>query len=64
MQAKIDYLNSERGLEEEIRDKFNVAKEGEEVIVIVGPEIGKPDDTKKEGSLVKGLWSRILDVFK
>lgn len=64
LQAKISYLNSERGLEEEIRDKFNVAKEGEEVIVIVGPEIGKIDDTKKEESLVKGLWSRFLDTFK
>ena len=64
LQAKINYLNSERGLEEEIRDKFNVAKEGEEVVVIVGPEIEKNDDVKKEESLVKGLWSRILDVFR
>jgi len=41
------YLQSDLGLEEEIRSKFSVAKQGEEVIVIVPKEkeIAAPDPT-------------------
>ena len=35
LQKEIDRLNTGKGLESEIRSKFEVAKEGEEVIVIV-----------------------------
>ena len=35
LKEEIDRLNTERGIEEEIRQEFGVAKEGEEVIVIV-----------------------------
>ena len=37
LKAKIEALETERGIEEEIRNKFGFAKEGEEVIVIVEP---------------------------
>ena len=34
LQANIDDLKTERGVEEVIRDKFRVVKEGEDIIVI------------------------------
>lgn len=36
VQADIQRLSDERGIEEEIRTRFMVAKEGEEVLVITG----------------------------
>ncbi len=38
IQAKVDYLSGERGIEEEVRKNFDVAKEGEQVIILLGEE--------------------------
>jgi cell division protein FtsB len=35
---KVEYLSGERGLEEEIRTHFDVAKEGEKVIILMGED--------------------------
>ncbi len=35
--GEINRLNTERGVEEEIRKKYEVAKEGEKIIVIIEP---------------------------
>ena len=35
LEGKIEYLQSERGMEEELRNRYDVAKEGEQVIIIV-----------------------------
>ena len=42
LEEKVEYLGGERGLEEEIRTHFDVAKEGEKVIILMG------DKNKKE----------------
>jgi len=42
LEAEIDRLNSDIGVEEELRSKFNVAKPGETVVVVVDSKnIGK-----------------------
>lgn len=38
LEAEVMRLKSERGIEEELRDRFEVAKDGEQVVVIVGSE--------------------------
>lgn len=38
LNAKVDYLSGERGIEEEIRKHFDVAKEGEKVIILLGDD--------------------------
>jgi cell division protein FtsB len=38
LEEKVEYLGGERGLEEEIRTHFDVAKEGEKVIILMGEE--------------------------
>jgi cell division protein FtsB len=35
---RVEYLEGERGIEEEIRKNFDVAKEGEQVIILTGEE--------------------------
>ncbi len=38
LEAEVGRLKSERGIEEEIRDRFEVSKRGEQVVLIVGEE--------------------------
>jgi len=38
LQANVEHFNEGRGVEEELRKRFDVAKEGEQVVVIVGEE--------------------------
>ena len=60
LQEEIDRLKTPRGMEEEIRQKFEVAREGEGVIVIVDA----PDsegDRKINGH--KGILNRFLDFI-
>ena len=57
---EINRLSTERGKEQEIRKKFNVARVGEEVVVIIDAPIS--DDGKNEDE-EKGFWQRIFDWF-
>lgn len=38
LEEKVEYLSGDRGIEEEIRKHFDVAKEGEQVVILVGNE--------------------------
>lgn len=38
LESKVEYLENERGLEEELRSRFDVVKEGEQVIILVDTE--------------------------
>ncbi len=38
LEAKVRYLEDDRGIEEELRNRFDVAKEGEQVVVLVQEE--------------------------
>ncbi|MDP6388014.1 MAG: septum formation initiator family protein [Candidatus Pacebacteria bacterium] len=60
LKDEIERLSTERGIEEEIRSKFEVGKEGEEVIVIVAsPE----EENISEGDFKKSFWQKIFDWF-
>ncbi|MFZ2523303.1 MAG: hypothetical protein WAW92_02850 [Minisyncoccia bacterium] len=57
---KIQRLDTDVGLEEEIRSKFSVTKEGESMVVVVPKtEYVATTSTKKDG-----LWSRFVNIFK
>lgn len=38
LKDKVEYLEGERGIEEEIRKHFDVAKEGEQVVILIGED--------------------------
>jgi cell division protein FtsB len=52
-------LSTERGIEEEIREKFSVAKEGERVIVLVDDEEANATSTAPESS----WWQSVLEYI-
>ncbi|MCA9361772.1 septum formation initiator family protein [Candidatus Kaiserbacteria bacterium] len=43
LEAKVEYLSSERGIEAEMRRQFDVALPGEQVVVIVEEENDEPE---------------------
>ncbi len=57
LRSDIDRLSTPRGQEEEIRDRFMVAKDGEKVIIITPPKddtvhtVTVPEDTSKKNFL-------------
>lgn len=64
LENDIAHLQSERGIEEEIRDKFNVAKEGEEVVVIVdGPEQEVVEENEPQ-SFWQRMWGNVTKRFR
>lgn len=44
LESKVEHLNNERGIEEELRNRFDVAKEGEQVVIILDDKDGSPKD--------------------
>ncbi len=55
LQERVDYLSNERGIEAEMRRQFDVALEGEQVVVIVeeeddGPEVLPLSTTTSEST--------------
>lgn len=57
LSAEISALETEEGLEENIREKFGLAKEGEELIVVVDEK----DVISEEESDRKNWFARFLD---
>ncbi len=71
LESKISHLENERGIEAELRSRFDVAKEGEQVVVILEE---KATDEKELEALSqppgvptprveKGFFQKIFDVL-
>lgn len=58
LQDELNRLQTARGMEEEVRTKFNVAKEGEKVVTIVSPQNGERSGVPQ----VAPWWKRIFGV--
>ena len=56
--SDLEKLKTDRGLEEEIRSKFQVSKPGEHTIVLLDPK------KEEEIEVKKNLWERIKDLFQ
>jgi len=62
LNSEIARLNTQSGIEEEIRSKFNVSKPGERVITVVN---GSSSDEGKDRTIKNiGIWSRFTSWFK
>ena len=57
LSAGIEKLNTESGIEGEIRDRFQMAKEGEEVIVIVDAESEQKQLPMSQESFLQKIWN-------
>jgi len=54
---EIEKLNQDDGIEQEIREKFNVAKPGENVVLIIPDEVATTTNIKQ--GFWAGLWGKV-----
>lgn len=60
LDAKIKKLETVSGVEEEIRSKYSVAKESENMVIIVREDAGASTTSEE----TQGLWSKIKALFR
>jgi len=53
LKERVEYLEGERGVEEEIRKNFDVAKEGEQVVILMGEGKEEVVEEPQEQEVVK-----------
>jgi hypothetical protein len=58
LQAKIDRLSTQTGIEEEIRSKFSVAKGDENMVIVVDDEVNPAATSTKSG-----FWAKFTGFF-
>lgn len=58
----VGLLSTDQGIETEIRNKFDVVKSGEKVIVVVDKEIPPAPEEKK--NFLEKFWNGVTSVFK
>ena len=58
--SEIESLKTEKGIETEIRDKFRVVKEGEQLAIIINSDDGEDQVEIKE----EKIWVKIWNFFK
>lgn len=66
LSTKVSYLEDERGIEEELRNRFDVAKEGEQVVILVDKRSGKETGATQiepTGESGHGFWYQIRRIF-
>lgn len=63
LEAKVASLKTDRGLEEEIRQRFSVVKNGESVVVVVDPSAQNGTSTQNTDSGVSLWWHKFLGIF-
>ena len=60
LKYEVDKLETDSGIEEEIKSKFNVARAGEHVALIVERQDGEASTTEEEPSWWKRFWGGII----
>ena len=63
LEAKLNALTTERGIEEEIRERYSVAKKGESVVVIVDTPLAG-QETNASRSTISVWWDKFSGLFK
>ncbi len=41
LESKVEYLERDRGIEEELRNRFDVVREGEQMVILIGDREGE-----------------------
>jgi cell division protein FtsB len=63
LEEDISYLNTEEGIDEEIKQRFNVSKAGEKVVVIVDPKPISTTTDKNSKIWYLKIWNAIIDFL-
>lgn len=61
--SNIESLKTAEGIEKEIKEKYNVAKEGERVVILVDREATTTEDTETGKAWWHKAWSAIMSAL-
>ncbi|MEX2010486.1 MAG: septum formation initiator family protein [Parcubacteria group bacterium] len=61
LSSGIAALNTPEGIEREVKEKFNVSKEGEYVVILVDQNTSTTTDDREGTPWYKRLWNAIID---
>lgn len=61
LQTSLARIQSQRGVEEDVRKKYTVARPGEDVVVVVDDSAKKSENS--EASSTPSIWARITSFF-
>lgn len=61
MLASLEHFKNDSGIEEEVRQKYTVARHGEEIVVVVDDDVKKGKNSEVVEK--KSLWKRTMDFF-
>ncbi len=64
LEAEVQHLKDARGIEEELRNRFDVVKEGEQVVVIIDNDAGAESATATDAVPTKEEEKGFFDMFK
>jgi len=59
--SEIQFLKTEKGVEKEIRDKFRVVKEGEQLAIIVNSDANRPGKTPTVKA--ETIWTKLMSLL-
>ena len=60
LKEDIDYLETEEGIENEIRERFSVSRDGEEVAIIIDRKDKENEESQPEIPWYQRLWHAII----
>jgi cell division protein FtsB len=60
LEANIASLKTESGLEKEVKEKYNVAKEGEHVVILIDKTASSTGDMEEKLPWYKKFWNVII----
>ena len=60
LESKVEYMESARGIEDEIRHRYDVVKEGERAVIIMDAEKATTTPLQAPPQEEKGFFSRLL----
>lgn len=63
IEKDLNRLQTAQGVEAELRQRYNVGKEGEEVIVVVSEDEGQEEQKDDNRSFIAALWQAVVSVF-
>jgi len=61
VQASLEHFKNNGGIEEEVRQKYTVARPGEEIVVVVDDDVKKGKNSEVVDK--KSLWQHIVAFF-
>jgi len=61
LKTSLSHLETERGIEEEVRQKYTVARKGEEVVVVVDDSAKKSKNDEVVDT--RSLWQKLAPLF-